>query len=85
MLFYNLNKPSEKVDFRTATIQGWVLKKDYFFLKEFRYSLLPGSIILKNILTKKSPGTVMNQYVGETIPEKILRQMLLKPLHLKFR
>ena len=31
MLFYNLNKPSEKVDFRTATIQGLGSEKGLFF------------------------------------------------------
>ena len=31
MLFYNLNKPSEKVDFKTATIQGLGSEKGLFF------------------------------------------------------
>ena len=31
MLFYNLNKPSEKVDFKTATIQGLGSDKGLFF------------------------------------------------------
>ena len=31
MLFYNLNKPSEKVDFRTATIRGLGSDKGLFF------------------------------------------------------
>ena len=31
MLFYNLNKPSEKTDFRTATIRGLGSDKGLFF------------------------------------------------------
>jgi threonine synthase len=31
MLFYNLNKPSEKVDFKTATILGLGSEKGLFF------------------------------------------------------
>jgi threonine synthase len=31
MLFYNLNRSSEKVDFRTATIQGLGTDKGLYF------------------------------------------------------
>jgi threonine synthase len=75
MLFYNLNKPSEKVDFKTATIQGLGSEKGLFFPE--RIPIFPASWInnLKNYSDEEIAWSVMNQYAGETIPEKILRQI----------
>jgi threonine synthase len=75
MLFYNLNKPSEKVDFRAATIQGLGSDKGLFFPE--RIPLFPSSWInnLENYSDEEIAWSVMNQYAGETIPEKILRQI----------
>ncbi len=75
MLFYNLNKPSEKVDFKTATIQGLGSEKGLFFPE--RIPLFPSSWInnLENYSDEEIAWSVMNQYAGETIPEKILRQI----------
>lgn len=75
MLFYNLNKPSEKVDFKTATIQGLGSEKGLFFPE--RIPFFPSSWInnLENYSDEEIAWYVMNQYAGETIPEKILRQI----------
>jgi threonine synthase len=80
MLFYNLNKPSEKVDFRTATIQGLGSEKGLFFPE--RIPLFPSSWIndLENISNDEIAWYVMNQYVGDTIPEKILRQIVAETI-----
>jgi threonine synthase len=80
MLFYNLNKPSEKADFRTATIQGLGSEKGLFFpesIPEF-----PASWI--NNLDSYTDGDiawhVMSQYVGDSIPENILRQIVAETI-----
>ena len=76
MLFYNLNKPSEKVDFKTATILGLGSEKGLFFPE--RIPVFPESWIknLENISNEEIAWTVMKEYVGDSIPEKILRQIL---------
>ena len=80
MLFYNLNKPSEKVDFRTATIQGLGFDKGLFFPE--RIPVFPSSWInnLENISNEEIAWYVMNQYVGDSIPEKILRQIVAETI-----
>ena len=76
MLFYNLNKPAEKVDFKTATILGLGSEKGLFFPE--RIPVFPESWIknLENISNEEIAWTVMKEYVGDSIPEKILRQIL---------
>jgi threonine synthase len=80
MLFYNLNKHSEKVDFRIATIQGLGSEKGLFFPE--RIPVFPSSWInnLENISNEEIAWYVMNQYVGDTIPEKILRQIVAETI-----
>jgi threonine synthase len=75
MLFYNLNKPSEKVDFKTATIQGLGSEKGLFFperIPVFRSTWINN---LENYSNEEIAWYVMNQYVGDSIPEKKLRQI----------
>jgi threonine synthase len=76
MLFYNLNKPSEKVDFKTATIQGLGSEKGLFFPE--RIPLFPESWIsdLENYPDGEIAWYVMNQYTDESIPERVLRQIV---------
>src|SRR5450432_1890663 len=76
MLFYNLNKPSEKADFKTATIQGLGSEKGLFF-PEF-IPVFPESWInsLETESNEEIAWYVMRQYVGDSIPEKILRQIV---------
>jgi threonine synthase len=75
MLFYNLNKPSEKVDFKTATILGLGSEKGLFFPE--RIPVFPSSWIdnIKKYSDEEIAWYVLNQYVGESIPEKTLRQI----------
>jgi threonine synthase len=75
MLFYNLNRPSEKVDFRTATIRGLGSEKGLFFPE--RIPLFPSSWIrnLENISNEEIAWSVMKEYVGDSIPEPVLRQI----------
>jgi threonine synthase len=80
MLYYNLIKPSEKVDFRKATIQGLGSEKGLFFPE--RIPVFPLSWInnLENYPDGEIAWYVLNQYVGDVIPEKILRQMLAETI-----
>ena len=75
MLFYNLNKPSEKVDFRNATLLGLGSEKGLFFpesIPVFRSSWIYN---IEKYSDEEIAWTVMNQYVGDSIPEKTLRQI----------
>ncbi len=76
MLFYNLNKHSEKVDFRTATIQGLGSEKGLFFPEYV--PCFPESWIynLDSESDEEIAWYVMNQYAGDSMPEKTLRQIL---------
>jgi threonine synthase len=76
MLFYNLHKPSEKVDFKTATILGLGSGKGLFFPE--RIPVFPPEWInnLENISNEEIAWFVMTQYVGDSIPENILREIV---------
>jgi threonine synthase len=76
MLFYNLNKPSEKTDFKTATIRGLGSEKGLFFPEYI--PLFPESWIynLDNESDEEIAWYVMNQYLGDSMPEKTLRGIL---------
>jgi threonine synthase len=76
MLFYNLNKPSEKADFKTATIQGLGSEKGLFFPE--RIPVFASSWIsnIENFSDEEIAWFVINQYVGDSIPEKKLREII---------
>jgi threonine synthase len=76
MLFYNLNKHSEKVDFRTATIRGLGSERGLFFPEYI--PVFPESWIynLDSERDEEIAWYVMNQYVRDSMPEKILRSIL---------
>jgi threonine synthase len=80
MLFYNLNKPSEKVDFRTATIQGLGSDKGLFFPEKI--PVFPETWInnLENISNEEIAWTVMKEYVGDAIPENELRRIVAETI-----
>jgi threonine synthase len=80
MLFYNLRQPSEKVDFRTATIQGLGTEKGLFFPESIpRFS--PEWI--RNIHQYSDAEiafSVISPYVGNTIPEDILKKIVAETI-----
>ncbi|HZK63908.1 MAG TPA: threonine synthase [Puia sp.] len=80
MLFYNLRQPSEKVDFRTATIQGLGAEKGLFFPESIpRFS--PEWI--RNIHQYSDAEiafSVISPYVGNTIPEDILKKIVAETI-----
>src|SRR4051812_43662091 len=76
MLFYNLNKHSEKVDFKTATIRGLGSEKGLFFPEYI--PRFPESWIynLESEPDEEIAWYVMNQYVGDSIPANTLKEIL---------
>lgn len=77
MLFYNLNKPSEKTDFKTATIRGLGSEKGLFFPE---YIPVVPENFLQNIQQQSDEEIayrIMHPYVGDTITEPVLRKILL--------
>ena len=80
MLFYNLNKPSEKADFRTATIQGLGSDKGLFFPEQV--PVIPSSWIsnMANYTNEEIAFQVMKPYVGESIPDHKLKQIVAETI-----
>ena len=76
MLFYNLNKPEEKVDFRNATTRGLGSEKGLFFPE--RIPVFPKEWINKlgDVSNEEIAWTIMSSYVGDAIPEKFLRRIV---------
>jgi threonine synthase len=80
MLFYNLKNPSEKADFRTATIRGLASDKGLYFPE--RIPVLPVDWIsdIENQSDEEIAWQVMHPYAGDAIPESTLRQILRETL-----
>ena len=80
MLFYNLNKPSEKADFRTCTIRGLGSLKGLYFPEKI--PSLPASWFqdIENLSNEEIAWRVMSPYVGDAIPEKELRKILAETI-----
>ncbi|HVY76164.1 MAG TPA: threonine synthase [Puia sp.] len=76
MLYYNLNHPEEKVDFRTATIQGLGTGKGLFFPERIP-AFAPEFIqALENLPDEEIGYQMLHPYVGTTIPEPVLKQIV---------
>ncbi len=76
MLFYNLNKPSEKVDFRTATIQGLGSEKGLFFPERIPKFSVDWMNEIEKLPDDEIAFQVMLPYVGNAIPENVLRRIV---------
>ncbi|HEY4155404.1 MAG TPA: threonine synthase, partial [Puia sp.] len=75
MLFYNLRKPSEKVDFRTATIRGQGSDRGLFFperIPEFSREWL---LRIADLSNEEIAFSVIRPYAGDSIPEGPLRKI----------
>lgn len=80
MLYYNLNKPSEKVDFRSATTRGLGSEKGLFFPDHI--PKCPGDWIanLQDYSNIEIAFTVMKPFVGNTIPGELLKQIVAETI-----
>jgi threonine synthase len=83
MLFYNLNKPSEKVDFKSATILGLGSEKGLFFPEQIPVFSKDWIQQLENFSDEEIGYTVMRNYVGDSIPEGLLRHIISETFSFK--
>ncbi|MDP4213756.1 MAG: threonine synthase [Bacteroidota bacterium] len=80
MLFYNLRKPSERVDFRTATIQGLGTDKGLYFpeqIPEFPKEWIRN---MDHLSDEEIAYAVVSPYVGNTIPEDVLKKIVAETI-----
>jgi len=84
MLYYSLNDPAEKVTFREATIRGQAPDKGLYFPEQI--PTLPEDLI-KNISSLSHEDiafSVIRPYVGDTIPEEVLRRIVSETIDFPF-
>jgi threonine synthase len=75
MLYYNLNRPSEKVDFRTATLQGLGSDKGLFFPEYIPAFSKEWISRMEEYTGEEIAFTVLRPYVANSIPEDVLRNI----------
>lgn len=84
MQYYSLNHQAPNVNFEAATIKGQAPDKGLYFPETI--PLLPDGFIKKiTSLSKEEIGyTVMRPYVGDCIPEDLLRQIVSETIKFPF-
>ena len=75
MLYYNLNKPSEKADFRTATLQGLGSDKGLYFPEQIPVFSKDWIGRMEEYADEEIAFSVLRPYVGDSIPEDVLRNI----------
>lgn len=84
MIYYSLNHQSPNVSFAEAAVKGQAPDKGLYFPE--RIPTLPSAFI-KNIhnYSKEEIGfTVMKPYVGESIPDDVLQQIVAETINFDF-
>ncbi|MES2892784.1 MAG: threonine synthase [Bacteroidota bacterium] len=76
MLYYSTNKQSPTVNFKAATIQGQAPDKGLYFPEQI--PTVPAGLIenIESYSNEEIAYLVMKPYVGDTIPEEILRKIV---------
>lgn len=84
MHYYSLNHKSPHVTFEEATIKGQAADKGLYFPQYI--PTLPKDLIrnIKSFSKEELGLIVMKPYVGETIPEKILKQIIEETINFDF-
>lgn len=84
MKYYSLNRIAPKVSFQEAVIQGLAPDKGLYFPESI--SKLPHSFFdsIENLSNEEIAFEVINQFVGNEIPEKELRQIISETLSFDF-
>ena len=84
MLYFSTNKNSGKVNFREATIRGQAPDRGLYFPEQI--PTLKDVFIseLKNLSKTEIAFEVIRPYVGDTIPEKELRQIVEETVDFDF-
>lgn len=84
MKYYSLNRIAPKVSFQEAVIQGLAPDKGLYFPESI--SKLSQSFFdsIENLSNEEIAFEVINQFVGNNIPEKELRQIISETLSFDF-
>ncbi len=84
MNYFSTNNKSQKVDFQEATLRGQAPDKGLYF-PEFIPVLSPDLISTLSTLSKESIALqVIRPYVGKTIPENILEEIVADTISFDF-
>lgn len=80
MLYYSLNNPAARVDFREATIRGQAPDRGLYFPE--RIPALPPGFIrnLRSMAPEEIACAVMRPYTGDTLPEAELRRIVAETI-----
>jgi threonine synthase len=84
MLYYSLNRHTQSVSFKEAAIQGQAPDKGLYFPEAI--PALPKNFIsqLSSLSEEEIGITVLKPYVGESIPENVLRNIIAHTLSFPF-
>jgi threonine synthase len=84
MLYYSLNNPSLKCNFKEATLRGQAQDKGLFFPQSI--PVLPKSFIkhIESYTKEDIAYTVVHPYVGDTIPERALGDIIHETINFPF-
>ena len=80
MLYYSLNRSSEKLDFKQATLKGQAPDKGLYFPEKIPRWEDDFVNNLKQFDKYEIGYRVMKPYVGESIPKDILMQIIKETL-----
>src|SRR5687767_7468331 len=84
MLYYSTNKQSEKVDFKTATINGQAPDNGLYFPEQI--PTVPTEILnnLNSYSKEEIAFTVIEPYVGDTIAKSTLQKIVSETINFEF-
>ena len=84
MLYYSLNRQSTKVTFAEAAVRGQAPDKGLYFPEQI--PALPKDFIknIRNYSKEELGFIVMKPYVGESIPDDVLQQIVAETINFDF-
>jgi len=84
MKYYSLNSPGTFVDFREATIRGQAPDKGLYFPQDIPQ--IPANLLrdLKTISREELAFRIIRPYVGDTLPESVLRRIVAETISFDF-
>jgi threonine synthase len=84
MQYYSLRKTAPDVDFREAVVTGQAPDKGLYFPREIPH--LPENFIaqLASFSKEEIGYTVMKPYVGDSLPDDVLKKIISETIHFPF-
>jgi threonine synthase len=84
MKYYSLNSPGTFVDFREATIRGQAPDKGLYFPQDIPQ--IPADLLrdLKTISREELAFRIIRPFVGDTLPESVLRRIVAETISFDF-